>query len=95
MALKVSPSPKLFQNALLDQGESVWFGNLLMEQWPVLLTCGMWPVLDPANWRWWKRNNQVFKKSRKTDKHHANCMIYGTSWHEKTSFNSSGKNNRK
>ena len=65
MALKVSPSPKLLQNALLDQGESVWFGNLSMEQWPVLLTCGMWPVLDPANWRWWKRNNQVFKKAER------------------------------
>ena len=45
-ALKVSPSPNLFnKNALLDWGESVWFGNLSMEQWPVLLTCGMWPVL--------------------------------------------------
>ena len=32
MALKVSPSPKLLQNALLDQGESVWFGDLSMEQ---------------------------------------------------------------
>ena len=31
MALKVSPSPKLLQNALLDQLESVWFGDLLME----------------------------------------------------------------
>ena len=32
-ALKVSPSPNLFnKNALLDPGESVWFGNLSMEQ---------------------------------------------------------------
>ena len=27
------------QNALLDWEESVWFDNLLMEQWPALLTC--------------------------------------------------------
>ena len=32
-ALKVSPSPNLVnKNALLDPGESVWFGNLSMEQ---------------------------------------------------------------
>ena len=36
----MSPSPNLFilENALLDQGESVWFCNLSMEQ------CYFWPV---------------------------------------------------
>ena len=26
----------------------MWFGNLSMEQWPVPLTCGMWPYLRPG-----------------------------------------------
>ena len=34
------------QSAPLDRGESVWFGYLLMEQWPVLLTGGIWPILE-------------------------------------------------
>ena len=39
--------PIFLQNALLDRGEYLWFSNLLMEKWIVLLTCGMWPVLKP------------------------------------------------
>lgn len=31
---------------LLDRGESFWFCNLLMEQWLLPVTCGMWPVLQ-------------------------------------------------
>ena len=38
--------PIFLQNALLDRGEYLWFSNLLMEKWIVLLTCGMWPVLS-------------------------------------------------
>ena len=32
-------SKSVSSEALLDRGEYVWFGNLSMEQWPVLLKC--------------------------------------------------------
>ena len=41
----MSPSPNILKK---KNGESVWFGNLSMEQWTVPLTCKMWPYLRPG-----------------------------------------------
>ena len=32
---------------VLDQCETVWLSYQLIKQWPVPLTCGMWPVKYP------------------------------------------------